>query len=173
MNRTTATAIEIDENAKMYHIKSEVHRLLVQQGYGDLPTKALKELAIFKNWVASGYDDFRCKSTWLDVYHALAMAGKVVRLVPRQSVKQAVTDLVVRQVVRDLLKEFDNYAPIFAYRERLPELSRKQQDKELYRLEREGAIELSTLQETRFYLDKLDAAIPQEIGGPIFFIAAA
>ena len=191
MHCTTST-IEITETSKMYLIKSEVRRLLREQGYGELSTKSLKKKAIASDWVANKAD-FRFKSTWLMVLDALMMAGKVVRLVPRsteqkiahlqqesvkrrESVEQVVKQLQrtsVEQVVQELLREYDGYAPIFAYRDRLSHLSRQQQDRELYRLEREGKIDLSTLQETRFYLDKLDQAIPQEIGGPIFFIQAA
>ena len=171
MNRTTAT--EIDETTKMLQVKQAVRELLMQQGYGPLPTKTLKEKAINEGWVSPGYADFRFKSTWLMVHRALVVAPKVVQLLPRKRAKQAATCLVVRQVVRDLLKEFDNYAPIFEYRERLPKLSRQQQDKELYRLEKEGVIHLSTLQDARFYRGKVHYGIPQEIGGPIFFIKAA
>ena len=177
MKRTT-TDVEPTLKTKMQHVKQAVRELLLQQGYGPLSTKALKEKASIEGWVAPEYDDFRRKQTWLDVYHELTMAGKVVRLVSRKRVKQAATSLVVRELVRNLLWEYDGYAPIPEFRRRLPELSKKQQEQELYKLENEGIIELSSLQETRLHLHELHLGIKQAESDdlfppPLFYIVAA
>ncbi|MEC4984283.1 MAG: hypothetical protein SAJ37_11890 [Oscillatoria sp. PMC 1068.18] len=66
----------------------------------------------------------------------------------------------------------DNYLPIFHLREKLqPPLSREQLDRALYRLEQNDQIQLSTLQEVSSYSpEQIQAGIPQEIGGALFFI---
>ena len=67
---------EIGLKTKMYLVKAAVYGLL-----GYLPkTRDLKKLAIKKGWVAKGYSDFRRKATWLDVYNALAMKGRMLGL---------------------------------------------------------------------------------------------
>jgi len=66
----------------------------------------------------------------------------------------------------------DNYLPIFHLREKLqPPFSREELDRALYRLERSDKIELSSLQEVRSYTpEQIEAGIPQDIGGCLFFI---
>ena len=66
----------------------------------------------------------------------------------------------------------DKYLPIFHLREKLqPRLSREELDQALYRLERNHRIELSSLQEVRSYTpEQIEAGIPQNIGGCLFFI---
>ncbi|NER35610.1 MAG: hypothetical protein F6J93_16725 [Oscillatoria sp. SIO1A7] len=84
------------------------------------------------------------------------------------------SDSEVLQAIRDLDRELgtENYLPIFHLRQKLqPPLSRDELDAALYRLEETDLIELSSLQETIHYTsDQIDAGIPQEIGGPLFFI---
>lgn len=84
------------------------------------------------------------------------------------------SDSEVLQAIRDLDRELgtENYLPIFHLRQKLqPPLSRDELDSALYRLEETDLIELSSLQETIHYTsDQIDAGIPQEIGGPLFFI---
>ncbi|MBO0351796.1 hypothetical protein J0895_22475 [Phormidium pseudopriestleyi FRX01] len=66
----------------------------------------------------------------------------------------------------------DNYLPIFHLRQKLqPPLSREEFDRTLYRLQRTDRIELSSLQEAMSYSpDQIELGIPQDIGGPLFFI---
>ena len=66
----------------------------------------------------------------------------------------------------------DNYLPIFYLRQKLqPPLSREEVDQALYRLQRNDKIELSSLQEAIAYTpEQIEAGIPQDIGGPLFFI---
>jgi hypothetical protein len=81
----------------------------------------------------------------------------------------------VLQIIRKLDQEHrtENYLPIFYLRDRVkPQLSREQLDQVLYRLQRHNKIELSSLQEAIAYTpEQIDAGIPQEIGGPLFFIS--
>ena len=86
----------------------------------------------------------------------------------------APSDEEILQLIRDLDRQLrtDNYLPIFHLREKLqPPLSREELDRALYRLERSNLIELSALQEVVAYTkEQIDAGIPQNIGGRLFFI---
>jgi len=86
----------------------------------------------------------------------------------------APSDEEILQLIRDLDRQLrtDNYLPIFHLREKLqPPLSREELDRALYRLERNNLIELSALQEVIAYTpEQIDAGIPQNIGGRLFFI---
>ena len=88
---------------------------------------------------------------------------------PRKSIESEIL-----QTIQDLDKELgtDNYLPIFHLRQKFqPSLSREELDQVLYRLEKGDRIELSALQEVKAYTPKqIDAGIPQNIGGPLFFI---
>lgn len=86
-------------------------------------------------------------------------------------------DAAILEVIQTLDRELatENYLPIFHLREKLqPPLSRDELDQALYRLQRADKIELSSLQEAVAYtLDQVEAGIPQEIGGPLFFISVS
>ena len=88
--------------------------------------------------------------------------------------QQMPEDGEILQMIRDLDRELatDNYLPIFHLREKLqPPLSREEVDQALYRLQRHDEIELSSLQEAIAYTpEQIEAGIPQDIGGPLFFI---
>ena len=77
---------------------------------------------------------------------------------------------LIQQLDRELAT--DNYLPIFHLRQKLqPPLSREEFDRTLYRLQRNDRIELSSLQEAISYSpDQIELGIPQDIGGPLFFI---
>jgi DNA-binding PadR family transcriptional regulator len=85
------------------------------------------------------------------------------------------SDEEIWQIIQDLDRELgtENYLPIFHLREKLqPPLSRDELDEALYRLQRNDKIELSSLQEAITYTPaQIDAGIPQDIGGSLFFIA--
>lgn len=78
------------------------------------------------------------------------------------------------QRIADLDRQLgtDNYLPIYHLRQQLqPPLSREEFDRALYQLQRDDKIELSSLQEAIHYTsEQIDAGIPQQIGGPLFFI---
>ena len=84
------------------------------------------------------------------------------------------TDSEILAMIKDLDHKLgtDKYLPIFHLREKLqPSLSRTEVDRALYRLEKSDQIELSSLQEVRCYtLEQIEAGIPQNIGGRLFFI---
>lgn len=84
------------------------------------------------------------------------------------------TDSEILAVIRDLDQNLgtNNYLPIFHLRHKLqPPLSREELDLALYRLEKSDQIELSSLQEVSSYTpEQIEAGIPQDIGGSLFFI---
>ena len=85
------------------------------------------------------------------------------------------SDEEILQIIRDLDRELgtDNYLPIFHLREKLqPPFYRKDLDRILYRLQEEDKIDMSSLQEASAYTpEQIDAGIPQDVGGSLFFIS--
>lgn len=83
-------------------------------------------------------------------------------------------DEEILQIIRDLdyEKGTENFLPIYYLRQKLqPPLSREELDNALYRLQRENKIELSSLVDSTPYTqEQIEAGIPQNIGGPLFFI---
>jgi hypothetical protein len=76
---------------------------------------------------------------------------------------------LIQQLDQDL--QTDNYLPIFYLREQLP-LSREALDQQLYALQQQDKIELSTLQDVSAYsAAQLAAGIPQDMGGSLFFVS--
>ena len=73
----------------------------------------------------------------------------------------------------DSVLNTENYLPIHHLRAKLqPPLSRQELDEQLYQLQRDDRIDLSTLQDVAHYPQEAVAAgIPQDIGGPLFFIS--
>lgn len=80
----------------------------------------------------------------------------------------------ILQLIADLDRQLgtDNYLPIYYLRQQLqPPLSREEVDQSLYQLQRDDKIELSSLQEAIHYTsEQIESGIPQQIGGPLFFI---
>jgi hypothetical protein len=85
------------------------------------------------------------------------------------------SDKEILQTIQKLDQELgtDNYLPIFHLRQKLqPPLSREELDQALYRLQKNDQIELSSLQEATAYTSaQIDAGIPQNVGGALFFIS--
>ena len=84
------------------------------------------------------------------------------------------TDSEILQTIIDLDSELgtSNYLPIFHLRDKLqPPLSRQELDDALYRLQREDKLELSSLVEAVHYTkEQIEAGIPQDVGGSLFFL---
>ena len=81
-------------------------------------------------------------------------------------------DVLERIISLDRQLATDNYLPIFQLRGALPSLSRDRLDQLLYELQRQDRIELSTLQDvTAYSRSQIEAGIPQDIGGALFFIS--
>jgi predicted transcriptional regulator len=88
--------------------------------------------------------------------------------------REKFTDEDILEIIQKLDRELgtENYLPIFHLRQKLqPPLTRDELDQALYRLQRTDKIELSSLQEVTAYTsEQIDAGIPQNIGGSLFFI---
>ncbi len=91
-----------------------------------------------------------------------------------QGSKNPIDEKALLKTIRQLDKELgsDNYLPIFHIRQKLqPPLTRQDLDRMLYHLQRQDKLELSALQEAIAYTpEQIEAGIPQDIGGPLFFI---
>lgn len=87
--------------------------------------------------------------------------------------KKPADENILRTII-DLDKELgtNNYLPIFHLRHKLqPSLSRKELDEALYRLQRQDKLELSSLVEAVHYTkEQIEAGIPQDVGGSLFFL---
>jgi hypothetical protein len=71
----------------------------------------------------------------------------------------------------DTQGNYDNYVPIYLWRDRMSHLDRGAQDALLYRLQRCDRLEMSSVVETIHYtIEQLKAGIPQMAGGPLFFL---
>ncbi|MDX2228824.1 MAG: hypothetical protein NW220_04260 [Leptolyngbyaceae cyanobacterium bins.349] len=84
------------------------------------------------------------------------------------------TDEKILQIIRDLDQELrtDNYLPIFHLRKKLqPPFSRDELDQALYRLQKQDKLELSSLVgASQYESEAIQAGIPQDSGGPLFFL---
>ncbi|MDB9492336.1 transcription factor RcaD [Dolichospermum circinale CS-534/05] len=84
------------------------------------------------------------------------------------------SDEEILETIKKLDRELgtENYLPIFHLRQKLqPRLSRDDLDQALYRLQKSDKIDFSTLQEVSAYTpEQIDAGIPQNIGGQLFFL---
>lgn len=93
---------------------------------------------------------------------------------PKKDPENLTSDQILA-VIMDLDAAFntENYLPIYYLRDRLqPPLTRKALDQQLYQLQRDDRIDLSTLQDVSQYRkQEVLAGIPQDIGGPLFFIS--
>jgi hypothetical protein len=93
---------------------------------------------------------------------------------PQRRLTEKPNDADIWYVIEELDRQLDthNYLPIFYLRERLqPPLTRAELDSALYRLQRDDRLELSSLQEAAHYSpEEIEAGIPQDIGGPLFFL---
>lgn len=130
--------------------------------------------------VMSAYRQFlrqqRSPDTMQDTSNAdvVAAIGGEGRL-PPAAPGEALTPDTVLQMITDLdgVLHTENYLPIFDLRAKLqPRWSRQAVDQALYQLQREDRIDLSTLQDVTQYQPAVIASgIPQDIGGPLFFIS--
>ncbi|MBO1055069.1 MAG: transcription factor RcaD [Dolichospermum sp. JUN01] len=85
-----------------------------------------------------------------------------------------ISDEEILETIKKLDRELgtENYLQIFHLRQKLqPPLLRDDLDQALYRLQKSDKIDFSTLQESSAYTpEQIDAGIPQNIGGQLFFI---
>lgn len=120
----------------------------------------------------NNYCRFLRKSLSVETLHSTSFQNGVSPQAPQFESKPS--DEEILQTIRDLDSQLgtENYLPIFHLRQKLePLLLRKQLDQALYRLQRQDKIELSSLVEAIHYTsEQINAGIPQDVGGPLFFI---
>jgi hypothetical protein len=90
------------------------------------------------------------------------------------NINSNISDEEILETIKKLDRELgtENYLPIFHVRQKLqPPLLRDDLDQALYRLQKSDKIDFSTLQESSAYTpEQIDAGIPQNIGGQLFFL---
>lgn len=150
---------------------SQIAKTLAACNHAGLPELANS----FKQQVTAALNDSSDSSND-DVVEALPAADDTVpasasAITP--PAPQTPTDDEILETIKALDEEHmtENYLPIFHLRAALPQLTRKEQDGALYRLVAADRIELSALQDVRAYTpEQVNAGIPQDIGGRLFFI---
>ncbi|MDB9488845.1 transcription factor RcaD [Dolichospermum circinale CS-537/01] len=102
---------------------------------------------------------------------SLELLGNYLRFLRK---KGNISDEEILETIKKLDRELgtENYLPIFHLRQKLqPPLLRDDLDQALYRLQKSDKIDFSTLQEVSAYTpEQIDAGIPQNIGGQLFFL---
>ncbi|TAF57007.1 MAG: hypothetical protein EAZ61_02345 [Oscillatoriales cyanobacterium] len=93
---------------------------------------------------------------------------------PLQTSHAGLTSDQLYDLIAQLDRQYNthNYLPIYHLRDRLHTvMDREMLDQALYALQREDRLELSSLQEAAHYTpEQINAGIPQDIGGPLFFL---
>lgn len=99
--------------------------------------------------------------------------GRQTATVSSKRTTPKLNDEEILQTIVDLDRKLRrDYLPIFYLREKLqPPLSTEDLDEALFRLEKDGQIELSSITRGWRYTDEeLEAGIPQRTGSRLFFI---
>ncbi|MBD2335968.1 transcription factor RcaD [Calothrix sp. FACHB-156] len=163
-------------------LKTLSERGLIDAEWGIKKTKA--EVWLTERGIESLRDDYSPNKGSNPVI-SLELLGNYLRFLrkslrdkpepPQQPIGvEAVSDEEILQIIEKLDKEMgtENYLPIFHLRQKLqPPLSRDELDQALYRLQKNDQLELSSLQEVSAYTpEQIDAGIPQNIGGSLFFL---
>jgi hypothetical protein len=165
----------IEAETKIKRQKAEVW--LTEQGLEHLrddfiPKKGTNPVISWE--LLTNYLRFLRKSLHAQINESSSQAQPQTPSASLAASKSKYSDEEILQAIVDLDHELgtDNYLPIFHLREKLqPPLSREQLDQTLYRLQRNDKIELSSLVEAIHYTpEQINAGIPQDVGGPLFFI---
>ncbi len=128
-----------------------------------LKLKELKQLA--KVWNVQPKGDKRRKQTWI-----IALEAKRQEIIAAAPETKP-SELTALSALQSLKEAHENYIPLYEYRALLSHMSRERQDAELYALERQGVIWLSSLVEAIHYTEaQIEQGIDQgEMLCPIFF----
>ncbi|WNZ23882.1 hypothetical protein HJG54_14130 [Leptolyngbya sp. NK1-12] len=118
--------------------------------------------------------DLKLFGNYLNFMRKLMRSSEIPPELPPPDGQAKPTDEEILQTIRNLDRELgtENYLPIFYLRKKLqPPLSRDELDQALYRLQRQDKLDLSSLVEAIHYTsEEIQAGIPQESGGPLFFL---
>ena len=169
-------------NVKPAKTRKEIMDSLIERGYITVAETKFKDVWItetgieylLNNYKPVGRGNINLSKTMLADY-----IDFLRKQLPNST--STISDLVnpptneeILQIIKDLDQELgtENYLPLFHLRQKLqPPLSREQLDKALYSLQAEDKIDLSALQEANMYTEEqIEAGIPQNTGGRLFFI---
>ncbi|PPJ61990.1 transcription factor RcaD [Cuspidothrix issatschenkoi] len=160
-------AIEI----KMKRVKAEVW--LTERGIEFLRDEYIPEgkanidFSLLGNYVQFLRKNLRIKSEQVSTLVSDNVASY-------SDINSNISDEEILETIKKLDRELgtENYLPIFHLRQKLqPPLLRDDLDQALYRLQKSDKIDFSTLQEVSAYTpEQIDAGIPQNIGGQLFFL---
>ncbi len=131
-----------------------------------LKLKELKQLA--KVWNVQPKGDKRRKQTWITALEAKRQEIAGTHQTHQEETKPS--ELTALSALQSLKEAHENYIPLYEYRALLSHMSRDRQDAELYALERQGVIWLSSLVEAIHYTEaQIEQGIDQgEMLCPIF-----
>ncbi|WP_293087076.1 hypothetical protein [Moorena sp. SIO3H5] len=169
-------------NVKPAKTRKEIMDSLIERGYITVAETKFKDVWItetgieylLNNYKPVGRGNINLSKTMLADY-----IDFLRKQLPNST--STISDLVnppsneeILQIIKDLDQELatENYLPLFHLRQKLqPPLSREELDKALYSLQAEDKIDLSALQEANMYTEEqIEAGIPQNTGGRLFFI---
>ena len=125
------------------------------------------------NFLRNCMDFFRGELKRTPVANGIVTATLPNELCWSEPQKPESEDVLALVGTLDQALETQNYLPLFHLRHAVqPPLTSDELDQILYQLQREDKIELSSLQDAIAYTpDQLSAGIPQDIGGPLFFVS--
>jgi DNA-binding MarR family transcriptional regulator len=130
--------------------------------------KGAGNLTITKNMLADYLRFLRHSISYSELQDGLASTLSLQQPIDKPSDKEILK--IINNLDRKMGKR--RGLPIFYLREKLqPPLSREELDRTLFRLEKDGAIELRVIEEAWRYTDEeFFAGIPQRLGSRLFFI---
>lgn len=161
----------ISAEIKMKRLKTEVW--LTERGIEVLRDKYIPEgkanidFNLLGNYVQFLRKNLRVKSEQVSILGSDNIES-------HSDIPSNISDEEILETIKKLDRELgtENYLPIFHLRQKLqPPLLRDDLDQALYRLQKSDKIDFSTLQESSAYTpEQIDAGIPQNIGGQLFFL---
>lgn len=156
-------------------------KTLIEKGFIKSVEKKITEVWITNRGKEFLRDEFESSSTANITFKMLTdylrfmrkyRGGQVVA--QTQQLMDKPSDEEILQMIKYLDHELgtDNYLPIFHLRQKLqPPLSRDELDEALYRLSGEEKIDFSSLVDpTPYTSEQVEAGIPQDVGGSLFFL---
>ncbi|EGJ31722.1 hypothetical protein LYNGBM3L_33350 [Moorena producens 3L] len=169
-------------NVKPAKTRKEIMDSLIEQGYITVAETKFKDVWIteagieylLNNYKPVGRGNINLSKTMLADYIDFLRKQLPNSTTTISALVNPPTNEEILQIIKNLDQELgtENYLPLFHLRQKLqPPLSREELDKALYSLQAEDKIDLSALEEANMYTEEqIEAGIPQNTGGRLFFI---
>ncbi len=156
-------------------------KTLIEKGFIKSVEKKITEVWITNRGKEFLRDEFESSSTASITFKMLTDYLRFMRkygggqvVAETQQLMDKPSDEEILQMIKHLDHELgkNNYLPIFHLRQKLqPPLSRDELDQALYRLSRQDKIDMSSLVDpTPYTSEQVEAGIPKEVGGRLFFL---